>query len=96
MDNLEKNKAKADRFERWFEEDGLKEALEDIKDAYVAGMLASHYQDHEARENCYVAVNLLDRIEGYIINVIGGGKVAEKTLKTIEQEAKNKKVFRLF
>lgn len=96
METLEKNKQKAERFERWFEEDGLKEALEDIKDAYVAGMLASHYQDHEARENCYVAVNLIDRIEGYIINVIGGGKVADKTLKAIEKEAANKKIFKLF
>lgn len=96
MKTLEQNKQKAQRFERWFEEDGLKEALEDIKDAYVTGMLASHYQDKEARENCYIAVNLIERIESHIINVIGGGKVADKTLKAIEREAANKKVFKLF
>ena len=96
MDSLEKNKAKADRFEHWYEEDGLKEALEDIKNAYVSGMISSHYSDNQARENCYIAVNLLERIEGHIINVIGGGKVADKTLKAIEREAANKKVFKLF
>lgn len=96
MDKLEQSRAKAERFERWFEEDGLKEALEDIKDAYVAGMIASHYTDKQARENCYIAVNLIERIEGHILNVIGGGKVADKTLKAIEKEATNKKVFKLF
>ena len=97
MDNkLQKNKEKADRFEHWYEEDGLKDAIEDIKNAYLAGMVASHYSDTQARENCYIAVNLLERIEGHILNVIGGGKVAEKTLKAIEKEAANKKIFKLF
>lgn len=94
--DLERDKAKADRFERWFEEDGLKEALEDIKEAYVAGMLNSHYKDKQARENCYIAINLIDRIEGHIHGVIGGGKMADKTLQAIEREAANKKVFKLF
>jgi hypothetical protein len=93
---LERDKAKADRFERWFEEDGLKDALKDIKEAYVKGLVNSHYKDKKARENCYVALNVLERIEGHILNVIGGGKMADKTLKAIEQESKNKKVFKLF
>lgn len=96
MDKLEESRMKAERFERWFEEDGLKEAIEDIKDAYVAGMRASHYKDTQARENCYIALHVLDRIEGHILNVIGGGKVADKTLQAIEKEAANKKVFKLF
>lgn len=96
MDKLEESRAKAARFERWFEEDGLKEALKDIKDAYVAGMQASHYQDTQARENCYAALKVLDRIEGHILSVIGGGKVADKTLQAIEKEAANKRVLKLF
>lgn len=95
-DTLERNKAKAERFETWFEEDGLKEALDEIREAYVSGMINSHYTDKQARENCYIAVNLIERLEGHILNVIGGGKVADKTLKAIEKEAANKKVFKLF
>lgn len=96
MSNLEQDKAKAERFERWFEEDGLKDALNDIRDAYIKGLVNSHYQDVAARENCYVALKLIERIESHIHGVIGGGKLADKTLEAIEREAKNKKVFKLF
>lgn len=96
MGNLERDKAKADRFERWFEQDGLKDAIADIKQSYINCMVNSHYKDNEARENCYVALNVLERVEGHILGVIGGGKMADKTLQAIEKEKQNKKVFKLF
>ena len=94
--NLEQDKARADRYDRWFEQDGLKDALESIKQSYVNGIINSHVTDTQGRENCYIAIGVVERLEGNIRSVIGGGKMAEKTLAKIQREQTNGKVFKLF
>ena len=96
LDNLEESKARADRFERWYEDDGLKDGVESIRQAYINAWLNTNYKDVDAREKCYLAVAIVDRVESHIRNVIGGGKVAEKTLADIEKENNSGKVRNLF
>lgn len=93
--DLTNDVAKGQRYKDWYERDGLKEALENIKQAYINGLINSHVTDVQGRENCYIAVNLVEKIESHIINVIGGGKLADKTLQRIQKE-QNKKVINLF
>lgn len=94
--DLTKDKAKADRYARWFEEDGLKDALLSIKQSYINGIINSHVTDVQGRENCYIAIGVVERLEGHIRSVIGGGKIAEKQLEKIRREQTKDKVFKLF
>lgn len=95
MSNPTEAKAKAERYQRWAEEDGLNEAIESIKQAYINGFINSAPEDQQGRENVYVACRIIDRLQGHITNVIGGGKVAEKELARIEKEERKKK-FKVF
>lgn len=88
----EQDRAKAERYERWFEEDGLKDALQAIKDGYVQSLLNSHVSDTQGRENCYIAANIVDKIEAHILGVIGGGKLAVKEIERIEKEQTKRKI----
>ena len=84
-------KAKAERYQRWAEEDGLKDAISSIKQAYINGFVNSAVTDTQGRENVYIALKIIDRIEGHIQNVIGGGKIAERELALIEKEELKKR-----
>jgi len=88
-------KAKAERYQMWVEEDGLKEAIASIKQAYINGFVNSEITDTQGRENVYIALKIVDKIEGYIQNVIGGGKIAQKTLDQIEKEELKKRRFKI-
>lgn len=79
-------KAKAERYKMWAENDGLNDALNAIKQAYLNGFMNSDPSDVQGRENVYVACRVIDRLQSHIINVIGNGKVAEKELARIEKE----------
>lgn len=91
MNNPEAVKAKAERYQRWAEDDGLNEAIERIKQGYIKALIYSDSTDIQGRENCYIAVNLIEKIEGHIRSVIGGGKMADKEIAKIERETKKKK-----
>lgn len=84
-------KARAERYKRWADEDGLNDAIEAIKQAYINGFINSDPSDVQGRENVYVACRIIDRLQGHITNVIGGGKVAAKELARIEKEEQRKR-----
>lgn len=84
--NPQAAKAKAERYQRWAEEDGLKDAIQSIRQAYINSFIGSAVTDTQGRENVYIALKIIDKIEGHIQNVIGGGKIAEKELAKIEKE----------
>jgi predicted RNA-binding Zn ribbon-like protein len=87
---------KANRYEAWAKQDGLYDALEAIKQGYMQALVQSHVADIQGRENCYIAINLVDKIKGHITKVIGGGKVADKALRDIEKEQTRGKVLSIF
>ena len=87
---------KANRYEAWAKQDGLYDALEDIKKGYMQSIIQSHAADIQGRENCYIAINMVDKIKSHITKVIGGGKVAAKALEAIEKEQTTGKVLSIF
>lgn len=91
MNNPAEAKAKAERYQMWAEQDGLNDAIESIKQAYIKGFINSAPEDHQGRENVYVACRIIDRLQGHITSVIGGGKVAAKELERIEKEEQKKR-----
>lgn len=94
--NLEQQRAKAERYMLWAEEDGLNDAIAAIKQGYIDSFVSSHITDTQGRENCYIAIGIVDKIESHIINVIGGGKVAQAQLKLVEkEELSRKKLFNI-
>tara|TARA_R110000772_G_C13310276_1_gene440190 strand:- start:31184 stop:31474 length:291 start_codon:yes stop_codon:yes gene_type:complete len=93
--NNEQAVAKAERFHRWYEEDGLKDALQAIRQGYIDGMINTGAKDNEAREKYYTAIRSMDNIEGHILSVIGGGKIADRELKRIEKEYSQSNIFNL-
>ena len=88
-------RAKGVRFQKWAEEDGLYDALDKIKQAYLNAIVKSHPTDTKGRENCYIAANVVDKIRNEINVVIGEGKLADAELKRIEKEETKKSRFSL-
>lgn len=91
MNTLTQDISRAQKFQAWYEREGLKQCLDDIRDAHISAMKGSHPADIAAREFCYASLNAIDDIESSIHKVIGGGKVAKKELQRIEQQTKKSK-----
>ncbi len=85
-ESLEQQRAKAERFMMWSKEDGLSDAIAAIKQGYMNSLVASHPTDTQGRENCYIAIGIVDKIESHINGVIGGGKLAKAALERVKEE----------
>lgn len=90
MANLEQQVSRAERFHLWYEEDGLKDAVQAIKQGYIDGLLNTKAKDVESREKYYTAIRTMENIEGHILSVIGGGKLAARELERVKKEFKPK------
>jgi hypothetical protein len=90
---LEQDKAKAERYALWAKEDGLSDAIQAIKQGYMTSLINSHVTDKQGRENCYIAIGIVEKIEAHINVVIGGGKIAAKELNRVEKEQTRRKLF---
>lgn len=94
--SLEQQRAKAERYMLWSEEDGLKDAIQAIKQGYMNSIINSHISDKDGRENCYIAIGIVDKIQSHILGVIGGGKIAKATLEQVEKdELSRRKIFNI-
>jgi uncharacterized OB-fold protein len=91
--NEEQRQAKGDRYRLWAKEDGLSEAIQTIKQGYVDSFTNSHITDTQGRENCYIAIGIVEKIEAHIEIVIGGGKLAAKEIERVKKEQLTHKPF---
>ena len=93
--DLIEESARAARFRRWAEEDGLYEAIDSLRDAYKDQFENSKINDQEGREMVYLALTNLRLIKNQITKVIAGGKMAEIALREIREKADGKPNFNI-
>ncbi len=84
---------KSQRFKDWYEDDGLKEAVADMRRAYFRSFESSHISDDHGRRNIHVALKILDNFESSLQTVMGGGQIAKAEIKRLEtaELTKNRK-----
>lgn len=87
----EEKRARAERFQAWYESDGLKEAFDDLEKTYLAAWKQTRASDTAGREKAHMAVINIDHIRQHMISVIENGKMAQATIKAIEKEIHSKK-----
>ena len=84
IDDAKHRKARAERFERFLEEEGFDETIAQWEQELVEGMIACKANQDKERYRYAVAVDMVRRFRGWINQAVNDGKVSKHTLKEIE------------
>lgn len=87
----EQAKARAQRFAQWMEQDGLKDAIDGIAQAYIARIAKLDPTDSEFATKAKVlsiAAKVVEQVESHIKSAIADGAVAAQELDRLEKLSK--------
>lgn len=90
---LQQDASRAAQVRHLVESDLLNEAFQTLEQSYTDAWRATHALDVNAREKLFIAVNVIGKVRDHLHKVLADGKLAEKELKALTDEAARKKRF---
>lgn len=91
MSDLDQLRARGDRFRLWYEQDGLKAAVDNLRAVYADRVTQLDPQDRDFADKARtlaMARKVVDQVEAQIIAFMGEGKVAKAELEHIKKVEK--------
>lgn len=85
--------AKAVRAQELLESELLSEAFAALEQSYTSAWRATTIQDVAARENLFLAINIVGKVRDHLASVVANGRLAQAELKELARTAERGKLF---
>lgn len=85
IDGLHFRRAKAERYERAYKTEGVKDALEKVRETIIKKILNAQIGSQEVMQY-HAALTGFDMFEHYFISLIADGKAAQSVLDEMERQ----------
>ena len=86
--DLRQRAGRADRYRRWFDEDGLADVFAAMRDQYVQEIVKTPVENTRRLQAYRMALGVVDQVAKHIEMVIRRGELSAKELKLMEKSAK--------
>lgn len=83
--DLKAVQARAERFKRWYEDDGLKDAFDSIERQYFEAFKRLKPSDDDGRFKLQTATRIIEDVRTHVVQMMTDGKIAKNEIDRLKR-----------